>query len=126
VKIRWTQNSVRFRITPTELEALERGEAIRESFPLGAGWNAAIAPETGVTALHFLGGVVQISLSEEDRIALSNPQNEGVYFQTKDEASIRYLIEKDFPCAHPRAADAMESVTETFSPPPNFDARKKK
>ena len=126
MKIRWTKNSVRFRITPPELETLERGEPIQESFPLGTGWHAAIVPTTSATALHFLDGVVQISLSENDLAALSNLQNEGVYFQTEDETPIRYVIEKDFPCAHPRAVNAMEPVTETFSAPPDFEARKNK
>ncbi|MEO6908672.1 MAG: hypothetical protein ABI210_12365 [Abditibacteriaceae bacterium] len=126
MKIRWTKNSVRFRITPPELEAVECGETVSESFSLGSGWHAAIVPTTGETALHFVDGVVQICLSEKDRSTLSNPQKEGVYFQTEDEAAVRYIIEKDFPCAHPRAVDAVEPVTETFSPPSDFETRKNK
>jgi hypothetical protein len=124
VKIRWTKNSVRFRITPTELQKLERGEAIRESFPLSASWHAAIVPSSGVTELQFVDGAVQMSLNSGDIKVLSNPANEGVYFQTKDETGIRYFIEKDFPCAHPRAGETMEPVSETFSPPTDFDERK--
>jgi hypothetical protein len=37
MKIRWTQNSVRFRITPSELAAIERGEAISETLQLPGG-----------------------------------------------------------------------------------------
>jgi hypothetical protein len=47
-----------------------------------------------------------------------------VYFQTADSAPFRYFIEKDFPCVHPRAAEALEPRTETFPPPPDFEARK--
>lgn len=117
---------MRFRIAPPELEKIERGEVIRESFPLGAGWHAAIVPANSTTTLQFLDGGVQISLSKNDRAVLSNPENEGIYFQTEGAASIRYLIEKDFPCAHPRAANAMEPATESFSAPPHFEERKNK
>jgi hypothetical protein len=125
VKIRWTKNSVRLRITPQELEALQRGETIRESFPLGDAWHVAVVP-SGQTALQFVESVLQITLSENDRAVLANPENEGVYFQTDTEIPLRYFIEKDFPCANPRAAEAMEPVTETFAPPSGFEARKKR
>jgi hypothetical protein len=37
---------------------------------------------------------------------------------------IRYFIEKDFPCVHRRAADALESPSETFAPPSSFVSKK--
>jgi hypothetical protein len=123
VKIRWTKDSVRFRITPDELKTLERGDAVHESFTSGASWHAAIVPTSGATELQFQADEMQIALGESDRAALSDPQNEGVYFQTQDDAVTSYLIEKDFPCAHPRAAEAMETTTETFSAPPGFQER---
>lgn len=126
MKIRWTKNSVRFRITPSELGALQRDETIHESFPLKASWNAAIAPSFGATELQFMDGELKMLLSKSDLDALSNPQNEGVYFQMDSAESIRYFIEKDFPCANPRAPEAAEPITETFLPPSNFEKRKAK
>jgi hypothetical protein len=44
-----------------------------------------------------------------------------VYFS---DSSLRYYIEKDFPCLHPRPAEASESTTETFEAPSDFAQRK--
>jgi hypothetical protein len=131
MKIRWTQNSVRFRITPSELAAIERGEAISETLQLPGGvasdavaWCATITPMADETSLHFESGALRLRLSEADRQKLTVPENEGVYFQAQGEPTLRYFIEKDFPCAHPRAADALEPATETFTPPAGFEERK--
>jgi hypothetical protein len=131
MKIRWTQNSVRFRITPSELAAIERGEAISETLQLPGGsasdavaWCAAIMPTANETSLRFEAGTLRLFLSEADRQQLSMPEHEGVYFQAQGEPALRYFIEKDFPCAHPRAADALEPATETFTPPAGFEERK--
>ena len=37
MKVRWTQNSVRLRITPTELHAIVNGETVREELRLPGG-----------------------------------------------------------------------------------------
>lgn len=127
MKIRWTKNSVRFRITPSEFVAIERGESVSEVLylPEGASWRAAIVPDAGETSFAFDAGELRILLGEADRQRLAEPGREGVYFQFDGEAALRYFIEKDFPCAHPRAADALEPQTETFAPPPGFEERKK-
>ena len=124
MKIRWTQNSARFRITPKELDAITKGETIDETLILlnGKGWRAAIA-SAAQTALSFQDGTLLVELSERDRQQLAEPDREGVYF-ADDAAGLRYFIEKDFPCAHPRAADALEPESETFAPPPGFEERK--
>ena len=131
MKIRWTQNSVRFRITPSELAAIERGEAVIETLQLpgavaagAVAWCAAIIPTAEETTLTFESGKLNLSLSKADLQQLAVPENEGVYFQAQGELAFRYLIEKDFPCAHPRAADALEPTTETFVPPSGFEERK--
>ena len=128
MKIRWTRNSVRFRITPQELAALERGESVMEALclPDGAGWRAVIAPGADATSLAFEAGELRLSLSDADCRLLAVPENEGVYFQLDDShvGGLRYFIEKDFPCAHPRTAAALEPQTETFTPPPGFEERK--
>ena len=124
MKIRWTKNSVRFRITPSEFAAIERGESVGESlcFPGGASWRVAIVC-AGETTLAFEAGELRVSLSAADRKLFAQPEREGVYFQDA-EMALRYFIEKDFPCAHPRAADALEPTTETFEAPPDFEKRK--
>jgi len=126
MKIRWTKNSVRFRITPSEFAAVERGESVGETLllPDGASWCTSIVPAEGETSLSFSDGELRFALGETDRKLLAQPEREGVYFQRESEPMLRYFLEKDFPCAHPRAADALEAPTETFAPTPGFEERK--
>jgi hypothetical protein len=126
MKIRWTQNSVRFRISPSELDALRRGETVTEwlPFPAGAGWTAVIAPGPSVTELQGRGGEVTLRLSFSDLERLAQPDSEGVYFSQEGAAAIQYYVEKDFPCVHPRVTEAQEPETETFPPPEDFADRK--
>jgi hypothetical protein len=127
MKIRWTENSVRLRITPSELAALERSEIVKASLTFSEnenGWSAAILPGVAQTSVQLVSGSLLIRLSGEDRYELSEPDCEGVYFQQEDAVPIRYYIEKDFPCVHPRAAEAQEPPTETFAPPEEFEERK--
>ena len=127
MKIRWTENSVRLRITPSELAALERSEIVKESLAFAGnenGWSAAILPNVAQTSVQLVSGSLLIRLSGEDRYQLSASDCEGVYFQQEGAVPVRYYIEKDFPCVHPRAAEALEPPTETFAAPTGFDERK--
>jgi hypothetical protein len=126
MKVRWTEESVRLRISPEELERLQRGDSVEEELALhGDGWSAAIHPHPSETSLDFARGSLQMQLSRRQIQKLSEPETEGVYFQTPTEPPIRYLIEKDFPCVHPRASKAAEPVTPTFPPPEGFEERKR-
>ena len=125
MKVRWTRGGVRLRITPTELEDLQRGAEVVETLSLlGGSWSALIRPAAPGTTLLLEGSTLCLALSDSDLAQLSAPEVEGVYFQTADEPPLRYFIEKDFPCAHPRAAEALEPETENFKPPADFVARK--
>src|SRR4028119_315847 len=118
MKIRWTGNGVRMRITPTELEQLQRGAEVVETLSMpGGSWSAAIRPGAASTSLFLEGSTLCLALSAADLKQLRAPEAEGVYFETSDAAPLRYFIEKDFPCAHPRAADALEPDAENFEPP---------
>jgi hypothetical protein len=113
MKVRWKHDSLRLRITPTELEDLLGGEQVSERFDLSNGsvWEVVICPNAEETGLRNFGPVVHLLLSREDQEKLAVPNRPGL---------IRYFIEKDFPCIHPRAADALEGPSETFAPPPGF------
>lgn len=119
MKIRWTTNSVRFRITPTELARLECGEAVEAALALpgGGGWAATICPKAERTTIGMAGGQLRLHLSTADGVRLGSPSEEGVYFHTGTDPRLCYFVEKDFPCAHPRALDALEVSTETFERP---------
>lgn len=129
MKIRWTNHSLRLRITPSELEALERDEVVRAELVLpggglpGGGWRAAVCPGEA-TSIEMIEGEVRLFLSRADRDQLARPDQEGVYFQTSSPPALRYFIEKDFPCVHPRAAEILEPPGETFAAPPGFEQRK--
>lgn len=122
MKIRWNRESLRLRITPTEMAMLLRGEEFGEGlgFPGGATWRVTVSAGAQ-TALASEENTANITLSAEDRGRLAEPDSEGVYFQA---GGLRYYIEKDFPCVHKRGAEALEPGTETFVPPAGFEARK--
>jgi hypothetical protein len=126
MKIRWTRGSVRLRITPAELEALTHSQVVTETFRLpGAGaWSAEIHPHGGQPSLDIVGGKLRLWLTLPEVARLAEPQREGVYFETSDQPPLRYYIEKDFPCVHPRTAERQEPVTETFMPDAAFLRRK--
>ena len=84
MKVRWKHDSLRLRITPTELEDLLGGEQICERLDLSDGpvWEAAILPDAEETGLRNFGAVVHLLLSREDQKKLAYPKIQGVYFTT--------------------------------------------
>jgi hypothetical protein len=110
---------------------LERGEAIHAALTLpGGGWNATVEPDPdGETRLVGAGaGSVALYLSAADVARLADPSAEGVYFHGPPDGNaegLRYYIEKDFPCLHPRAVEA-EEQSETFVPPLDFAERERR
>jgi hypothetical protein len=122
MKIRWTHQSLRLRITPPELEALRRGESVQETSGFPGGWSVTL--ECRAAPGLFPGetpGSVAVALSPVQLMELARPDAEGVYLGAD---AYRYYIEKDFPCLHPRAIEATEPATETFLAPPNFAQKK--
>jgi hypothetical protein len=134
MKVRWTAGSVRFRITPGELASLAAGEAVSVSLPLpgsAAGWRATLRPETDGSPTCLCGdgdGRLVLHLAAADIARLSDPAAEGVYFRGPlgdgEPDGMRFFVEKDFPCAHPRPPEtAEEDASGTFAPPPGFVER---
>ena len=126
MKVRWTRDSIRLRITPTEFQAITNGESVHEgvAFPGMQFWNVTLRPSDAETTIFSDQQGVYLSLSQLDRARLSEPETEGVYFQLDEPTILRYYVEKDFPCVHGRASEAGEGSTETFAPPPGFEDRK--
>jgi hypothetical protein len=123
MKVRWTGDSLRLRITPAELGALGRGETVCEdlAFRGGGGWAVRLDPSAAEAGVSWSDGVVRVGLTGRDVERLAAADAEGVYPHTPD---LRLLVEKDFPCAHPHAPEAMEPATERFAPTPAFLERK--
>jgi len=123
MKVRWTTGSVRFRITPTELRDLTIGRPVSTTLAvLGGAWTATLSPSADRTGIALSGGDLTLSLTDVDVRALSEPEREGVYF-TVDEPWLKYFVEKDFPCVHPKPEEAKDLSTETFAPPSGFAER---
>ncbi len=121
MKVRWMEESLRLRITPGELEALQSGETSTEAAAFPGGWRVTLKHGTESTLSTTSPGIVALTLAPEAIAELSQPETEGVYLH-KD--IYRFLVEKDFPCVHPRPAEASEPQTETFAPPTGFSERK--
>lgn len=126
MKVRWNRDSIRLRITPSEFAAISAGQSVHEgiAFPGMQFWNVTLRPSDAETTLTADQHGVYFSLSEADRAALTDPETEGVYFQLDQPTTLRYYVEKDFPCVHKPAPEAGEEVSETFTPPSGFEARK--
>jgi hypothetical protein len=123
MKVRWTGESLRLRITPGELAALERRQAVAAElgFPGGGRWRVRLAPAAAV-GVAWADGVVEVGLTAAEVRRLSEPDAEGVYPEVP---GLRLLVEKDFPCAHPHAPEAHEPATERFAPTAAFIERKR-
>ena len=121
MKVRWTRESLRLRITPTELQSLLGGEGVSERLKVAGKtvWKIALVPTEGQTNLTTDSSFVKVAVSALDRRRLAAPDREGVYFTIggSEGGSLRYYIEKDFPCVHPGEAEAIETPTETFPRP---------
>jgi ribonuclease inhibitor len=108
VKIRFTNSSLRVRITPNELEQIKNRETLELGFGIAGGWKFRLEAAEQ-TKLESRDGIVVLRLSGADAMSLIDPTREGVYFETE---GVRFFIEKDFPCEHPRTN--LEETTPTF------------
>lgn len=126
MKVRWTEASLRLRLTPSELTRVEHRLPVETALALApdGGWRVALVVADGPTTLTQEGNSLRIALGPVDLARLLAPDAEGVYFHADRADGIRFYIEKDFPCAHPRGAEALEPSTETFRPPHDFEERK--
>lgn len=127
MKVRWTAESLRLRITPSELAQAEQRLPIETALTLGPGdgWRVELQVEEGITtALTQDGSTLRVTLAPVDLKRLLDPETEGVYFTADRADGVRFYVEKDFPCIHPRGIEALEPPTETFPAPDDFEERK--
>ncbi len=104
---------------------LEDGKPIHARLALPGGeWRASALPQSPGTSLKMEGAEMRMTLTHDDVARLLAPAAEGIYFVGSGENAVRYLVEKDFPCIHPHAGEAGETLTETFAAPPGFEERK--
>lgn len=131
MKVRWTTDSMRLRITPTELTELLCGRPLTCAMARHgtSPWSVTVVPGASITALRSEGSAVRLLLCRADIERLADGATEGVYFATpagSGSRSFSYFVEKDFPCAHPHAEEAREPETERFAPTESYLQRKRR
>jgi hypothetical protein len=126
MKVRWTSESLRLRITPTELATLLTGEVVRVDvlLPGGGGWSLRLTSGMPASTLRSDGTHVEACVTAADIELLADGGREGVYFPATPRHPVRWYVEKDFPCAHPHAKEACETETERFVPTESYLRRK--
>ena|SRR3569833_2962718 len=123
MKVRWTNGSIRFRITPTELRDLQLGRAVSTVLAiLNHSWTATLAPGADRTAIELSGGDLVLSMTVAEVGRLAEPEREGVYYAYAS-PPLKYFVEKDFPCIHPKPEEAKDISVETFAAPAGFAER---
>ncbi|MBB6051118.1 DUF7009 family protein [Armatimonas rosea] len=121
MKVRWMESSLRLRITPSELAALEQGEPTTLAATFPGGWSVTLQLGEGSGLEAPATGTVVLTLSPDSLATLRQPETEGVYFTSANQ-SFTYFVEKDFPCLHPRPEPVQEQ-SETFPAPDGFAER---
>ena len=123
MKVRWTDEALRLRLTPTELAALERGDSLGQRLEVagGGGWEIRLVPTGAEFAATWDGGAIVVTVPPDEIARLAETDREGVYAHQPGQ---RLLVEKDFPCAHPHSDEAREPQTEHFPATPRFLDRK--
>ena len=126
MKVRWTEESLRLRITPDELQQLLQGRRVgtRLAFPGGGCWRVEVDPACTRLGVAWREGAVAVQMAPGDVARLAEPDREGVYGAADGRGEPRVLIEKDFPCAHPHSDEACEPETPRFAPTATFLERR--
>lgn len=119
MKIRIRGNSIRLRLTQTEVSEIAKGKAVKEitPFPTGNDLEYGLHIHDHETTAEFEDGKINILLSSEKASKWANSDEVGVEaFLDTPNAELRVLIEKDFACLTDRE---YEDESDAF-PNPNL------
>jgi hypothetical protein len=109
MKLRLQGNSVRLRLTRSEVERLREAGLVEESVDFGGGdlfaYRLQSGLEQGPVEAAFGQGIITVSISKEAARAWAGSDEVGLYAQS---GFLTILIEKDFRCLTGRA-DAQEA-----------------
>jgi hypothetical protein len=123
MKLRIKGNSIRLRLTKTEIKLIESGVSVRETVHFGPGvalgYRLLPSPDAKTIRAEYSGHEVAVLLPMEvaknwassDEIALKNTQA-----LESDPEGLSLLIEKDFVCLKPRQHQ-VEDETDLFANP---------
>ena len=105
MKLRIQGDSIRLRLTVSEVAAVGRGEAVAETVHLGdAHFSYSLAPLAGAAAVGavFDGSAMRVSLPAATARRWAETEEVSLHGAA---GSVSILIEKDFDCLEPRDGD---------------------
>lgn len=126
MKLRLTDDSIRFRVSPTEVSALVAGNKLGTLVRFGPLPDQHFSCTIEQSSSHpevfaiYSQGTISVTLPQilingwagTDRVAIEARQSVG------DNAFLKILVEKDFQCLHPRSnPDEGEDETDRFANP---------
>jgi uncharacterized protein DUF7009 len=128
MKVRIHGNSIRFRITQSEMAALVDGVRLEDSVQFGPAqtemlsYAVEISPRYSEVCALYSKGVIQVVLPVNLARALAGTDQVGIeHVQSVAEGVVlKIVLEKDFQCFHPKAG---ENESDNFpNPKPNQQA----
>lgn len=109
MKLRIRENTLRIRLTKSELERIGADNYIESSiqFPNGTRLTYGLQHEDITdTRIEYRNNEIQIAISNLDLQTLLEEANVGIQsIHTTDTGTLDLLIEKDFTCLHPRGVE---------------------
>jgi hypothetical protein len=130
MKLRIHGNSIRFRITQSEMAALVDGVRLEDSVQFGPAqteilsYAVEISPQCSEVRALYSQGAIQVALPVNLARALAGTDQVGIeHVQSIAEGvTLKIVLEKDFQCFHPRTG---ENESDNFpNPKPNQQAAK--
>jgi hypothetical protein len=130
MKLRIHGNSIRFRITQSEMAALVDGVRLEDSVQFGPAqteilsYALEISPQCSEVRALYSQGVIQVVLPVNLARALAGTDQVGIeHVQSIAQGvALKIVLEKDFQCFHPRTG---ENESDNFpNPKPNQQAAK--
>ena len=126
MKLRIRDNSLRLRLTRSEIERIGKGEAIISAIQLGSTHDQCLmyrlesCPDHDAVEVSFLHNVIRIVVPQKEALAWSLGTDVGIYCDhiTSRGELLKILIEKDFFCLKPRSHE-QEDESDMF-PNPNM------
>lgn len=119
MKLRIRDNSIRLRLTRTEVAAVRNDGLIKGRLPLAGGNNfdyiLESSPATVKAEAHISNNVLTVRVPEADILKWSGSEEEVSIAATQDLAdgvALKILVEKDFACLTPREGEDESDMYE--------------
>jgi hypothetical protein len=112
MKIRIKGNTLRLRLTQTEVENVNAGQVVEENVPFGKGqptFSYAVSPEseTDKILVSYLDNTIRSVLPQKQahQWAITDQVSLEENIEWEDGTTLQILVEKDFQCLHKRPAE---------------------